>query len=199
VYTQSGTYTDTLTTLNGCDSIVSLNLTITELPIVTAESVSASCELPNGTATANATGGSGNYSYSWSNGATGSFITGLASGSYSVIATDQNGCASSIQVTVLCDSTIAICELSTPNAFTPDGDGINDKFCPLTNCTLEDYEFSIYNRWGELIFKTSNQTDKWDGKFKGSACSVGVYVYAISYKFPSQQTKNAYGNITLLR
>ncbi|MCX6323737.1 MAG: hypothetical protein NTZ41_05995, partial [Sphingobacteriales bacterium] len=102
VYTQSGTYTDTLASVNGCDSIVSVNLTITGLPTVAASSVSASCGLPNGTATATATGGSGNYTYSWSNGATGNFVTGLASGNYSVTATDQNGCASSpTQVTVL--------------------------------------------------------------------------------------------------
>ncbi len=284
-YNQTGTYLDTIINNNGCDSIIQLNLTITGLPTVAASSVSASCELPNGTATATATGGSGNYSYSWSNGSTGNFVTGLSSGNYVVTATDQNGCASSIQVTVLsdsptgvsitandtclensipfsilteatissitwnfgdpssganntstsltpshifsatgtynirsivnfscgvdtifktltitnCDSTIDICELYTPNAFTPNGDGINDKFYPLTICPFEDYEFLIFNRWGELIFETSNQTDKWDGKYKGSGCEVGVYVYLITYKFPSQQTKNVYGTITLLR
>ncbi|MFN4930820.1 MAG: gliding motility-associated C-terminal domain-containing protein, partial [Bacteroidota bacterium] len=51
-------------------------------------------------ATATATGGAGNYAYSWSNGATGNFISGLTSGSYSVIATDQNGCSASSQVIV---------------------------------------------------------------------------------------------------
>jgi gliding motility-associated-like protein len=76
---------------------------------------------------------------------------------------------------------------------------INDKFYPLTNCTFEQYEFLIYNRWGELFFKTSNQTNKWDGKYKGSDCSSGLYFYKITYKFPSQQTKDAYGSITLLR
>jgi gliding motility-associated-like protein len=284
-YNQTGTYLDTIINSNGCDSIIQLNLTITGLPTVTTSSVSASCGLPDGTATATATGGSGNYSYSWSNGATGNFVTGLSSGNYVVTATDQNGCASSIQVTVLsdpptdvsitandtclensiqfsiitsapisninwnfgdslsganntstsitpthifsatgtysiraivnfscgidtifktltitnCDSAIYVCELYTPNAFTPNGDGINDKFYPLTICTFEHYECLIFNRWGELIFKTSNQTDKWDGKYKGSDCSVGVYVYLITYKFPTQQTKNAYGTITLLR
>ena len=98
-----------------------------------------------------------------------------------------------------CDSTIAICELYTPNSFSPNGDMINDKFYPLTNCTFEQYEFLIYNRWGELFFKTSNQTNKWDGKYKGSDCSSGLYFYKITYKFPSQQTKDAYGSITLLR
>jgi gliding motility-associated-like protein len=91
------------------------------------------------------------------------------------------------------------CQLFVPKAFTPNGDGINDKFCPLTICSFQHYELLIFNRWGELIFKTSNQTNKWDGKYKGSDCSAGVYIYTITYKFLSQQTKNAYGSITLLR
>ena len=98
-----------------------------------------------------------------------------------------------------CDSAVAICELYTPNSFTPNGDMINDNFYPLTNCIFEQYEFLIFNSWGELIFKTLNQTDKWDGKYKGSDCSAGVYVYKVTYKYPSQQTKDAYGSITLLR
>ena len=97
-----------------------------------------------------------------------------------------------------CDNTLDTCELYTPNGFTPNGDGINDNFYPITICTFEYYEFLIFNRWGEVIFKTSNQTDKWDGKYKGSECPIGIYVYQITYKFPSQQTKIDYGTITLL-
>ncbi len=98
-----------------------------------------------------------------------------------------------------CDSTIDVCKLYMPNAFTPNGDGINDKFNPSTICKFEHYEFFIFNRWGELLFETSNQTDKWDGKYKGAECPDGVYVYLIIFRFPTQQTKNAYGSITLLR
>jgi gliding motility-associated-like protein len=97
-----------------------------------------------------------------------------------------------------CDSTIDVCELYTPNSFTPNGDNVNDNFYPITICTFEYYEFLIFNRWGEVIFKTSNQTDKWDGKYKGSDCPIGVYFYQITYKFPTQQTKIDYGTITLL-
>jgi gliding motility-associated-like protein len=100
VYAQTGMYSDTLLSINGCDSIIQLNLTISGFPNVTASSISGTCGQPNGTATATATGGAGNYAYSWSNGATGNFISGLTSGSYSVIATDQNGCSASSQVIV---------------------------------------------------------------------------------------------------
>jgi gliding motility-associated-like protein len=99
-YTQSGVYSDTLINAAGCDSVINLTLNITGFPAVNVSSVSGTCGQPNGTATATATGGSGNYAYTWSNGATGSFISGLSSGSYSVIATDQNGCSATSQVIV---------------------------------------------------------------------------------------------------
>ena len=98
-----------------------------------------------------------------------------------------------------CDSIAKECKLFVPNAFTPNSDGINDKFYPVTSCTFQQYEFLIFNRWGELIFQTSNQTDQWDGKNKGSDCSAGVYVYFIIYKFPLQSTKSVKGKIALLR
>jgi gliding motility-associated-like protein len=107
-------------------------------------------------------------------------------------------CATTTTSTITVNSR-PICELYTPNAFTPNGDGINDKFYPSTICTFDYYEFLVFNRWGGLIFKTSNQSEKWDGKFKGADCPLGVYVYFITYKFPSQQTKNVNGIITLLR
>jgi gliding motility-associated-like protein len=100
IYNQTGIYNDTLITALGCDSIIQLNLTITGLPALTTSSGSGTCGQANGTAMASATGGAGNYAYTWSNGATGSFITGLSSGSYSVIATDQNGCSTASQVIV---------------------------------------------------------------------------------------------------
>ncbi|MFN4854438.1 MAG: gliding motility-associated C-terminal domain-containing protein [Bacteroidota bacterium] len=71
------------------------------LPInLSVSSQASSCNFPNGTATVNATGGSGNYAYTWSNGATGIFNTSLAEGSYTVTATDQNGCSAQAQVNV---------------------------------------------------------------------------------------------------
>jgi gliding motility-associated-like protein len=101
-YTTSGNYSAFFpnSSTQGCDSTATLNLNITGFPTVNVSSVSGTCGQPNGTATAIATGGSGNYAYTWSNGATGSFISGLSSGNYSVVATDQNGCSSASQVIV---------------------------------------------------------------------------------------------------
>jgi gliding motility-associated-like protein len=83
----------------GVDTIL-FQIQINGLPTLSVSAVSGTCGQPNGTATATATGGLGNYAYTWSNGATGSFISGLSSGNYSVIATDQNGCSSTSQVIV---------------------------------------------------------------------------------------------------
>jgi gliding motility-associated-like protein len=91
------------------------------------------------------------------------------------------------------------CQLYIPNVFTPNNDELNDGINPITNCIYEDYQFLVFNRWGQLVFKTPNQADKWDGEINGSDCPDGVYVYRINYKFPSQQTKSTTGTITLLR
>ncbi|MCX6324126.1 MAG: gliding motility-associated C-terminal domain-containing protein, partial [Sphingobacteriales bacterium] len=175
----------------------SINITFNSAPTVNLGNDTTLCQgqsvtLNGGLAT----------SYLWSNGSTASSINASTSGTYWVQA--NNGqCfkrdSVSIDISNCEPNVFTPCQLFVPKAFTPNGDGINDKFCPLTICSFQHYELLIFNRWGELIFKTSNQTNKWDGKYKGSDCSAGVYIYTITYKFLSQQAKNAYGSITLLR
>lgn len=66
-----------------------------------------------------------------------------------------------------------------PNAFTPDQDGVNDKFGAV-GINAEKYDLKIFNRWGELLFESNNITHKWDGSHKGKLVSDGVYVYTFS-------------------
>lgn len=69
-----------------------------------------------------------------------------------------------------------------PNAFTPNGDGDNDIFKPVLNQDLTNYVFCIYSRWGELIFKTTDPMEGWDGNTSGdNGASVGVYVWELRY------------------
>ncbi len=98
-----------------------------------------------------------------------------------------------------CKDDTVVCQLFVPNIFTPNADGANDKFYPICNCSFEQLEWSVFNRWGELIFNTTNPNDKWDGRFKGVECADGVYFYTIQYKLPSQPAKSMYGTTTLLR
>jgi gliding motility-associated-like protein len=100
VYTQSGTYSDTLTTAAGCDSIVSVSLNITGLPALSATTTADSCAEGVGTAVVNVSGGTAPYTYVWSNGATGSQQANLNGGFYNVTVTDQKGCTSTALVSV---------------------------------------------------------------------------------------------------
>ena len=88
-------------------------------------------------------------------------------------------------------------QLFFPNAFTPDGDGINESFGPGTRY-IEQFEMSVYDRWGQLVYSTEDVNKPWDGKVGGADPVTGVYVYkfkAVGHLFPSQE---GYGHVTLL-
>lgn len=100
VYTQSGTYSNIYTTINGCDSVVSVNLTINNAPVIAVTATPDTCGRESGTATATVTGTNFPYSYSWSNGSTTNSIGNLVSGNYTVTITDNNGCTTTNQITI---------------------------------------------------------------------------------------------------
>lgn len=133
------------------------------------------------------------------------FIVYPSIGSYNVVAVVNYGCKKDTLTTIVnitnCDSLKSICDLYFPNAFTPNNDGVNDFFYPLKkgNCLLEEYNISIFNRWGALIASNSNPEYKWNGKFKNEDCPLGTYFYFVSYKFSNQIKKIIKGDITLIR
>jgi len=71
-------------------------------------------------------------------------------------------------------------KLFVPNAFSPNGDGLNDEFLPF-NENLISFNMQIYNRWGEMLYNSSNSNRGWNGLFQGKYCQQGVYMYVISY------------------
>jgi gliding motility-associated-like protein len=94
------------------------------------------------------------------------------------------------------------CYIDIPNAFTPNGDGINDYFLPrpLLAKGLATFKLSIYNRWGQLIFETEQIEGRgWDGKLNGVEQPEGVFVYKLDATFKDGQIENRQGNITLIR
>lgn len=100
VYNQSGSYADTLVTVNGCDSILSLNLTINNSPTLTTLGKPDTCARATGSATAIASGGSGTYLYTWSEGTTGNSLSNVTAGNYTVTVTDQKGCTAVNQISI---------------------------------------------------------------------------------------------------
>ena len=90
-------------------------------------------------------------------------------------------------------------EVYIPNAFTPNGDGVNDVFS-VYGIGLESVGLKIFNRWGEKIFDSGdNQWASWDGTYQGVLQPVGVYVYYAELMFLDGTKKVKEGSITLIR
>jgi gliding motility-associated-like protein len=130
---------------------------------------------------------------------TGDTTSGILAGSPAVYYTTVtiNGCSATDSVWVKNN-----CYINIPNAFTPNGDGVNDYFFPrqlLTNGATA-FSMNIYNRWGQEIFETTNTEGQgWDGKFNNEAQPEGVYIYLIDITFQDGEKQHHQGNITLLR
>lgn len=111
--------------------------------------------------------------------------------------------------TVGCSDTMSIVynytipDLNMPNAFTPGNDQLNNYFLPaLPRKSLEPYTFQIFNRYGQMLFETSNPFQGWDGTFRNELCPPGVYVWVVNYnKIKNEQQERATkrGVVTLLR
>ncbi|MCD6011214.1 MAG: domain containing protein [Flavipsychrobacter sp.] len=108
-----------------------------------------------------------------------------------------NGCQSTDTVEVFND-----CYINLPNAFTPNGDGMNDYFFPRELLTrgLTTFRMDIYNRWGELIFTTESLDGRgWDGSYNGQMQPQGVFIYVLHATFKDGQRFDHKGNVTLLK
>jgi gliding motility-associated-like protein len=68
--------------------------------------------------------------------------------------------------------------LYAPNAFSPNGDGVNDHF-QIKGQGVEDYNLEIYNRWGQMVFQSENINTRWNGEYRGKQAPIGTYVYQV--------------------
>ncbi len=133
--------------------------------------------------------------YDWSTGESASSIVVTQPGTY--WATSKGACAVTDSINVIRD-----CYLNIPNAFTPDGDGLNDYFLPreLLSSGVKTFKMDIYNRWGENIFTTTAIDGRgWDGKYNGVSQPMATYVYIIDVEFNNNLKKNYKGNVILVR
>jgi gliding motility-associated-like protein len=99
---------------------------------------------------------------------------------YHVLVTTPDGCSAEDSILVNVTTSNSGYKVYMPNAFTPNGDGINDCFGVKHLAQITSLEFSIYNRWGERVFYTTNQSRCWDGTFNGKKLAADVFVYQIS-------------------
>jgi gliding motility-associated-like protein len=140
---------------------------------------------------------SGAETYYWLGNTSDSIIEFIADNSMTlyVEGVDSNSCVNSNNIDISLDDCVV---LYFPNSFTPDGDGLNDVFKPDGDFTgITNYSFSIFNRWGEQLFRTKDFEEGWDGYYKGRK-KAGVYVYKVKYKTISGTVFEKAGTVILL-
>ncbi|HEX5152033.1 MAG TPA: gliding motility-associated C-terminal domain-containing protein [Parafilimonas sp.] len=92
------------------------------------------------------------------------------------------------------------CKVFVPSAFTPNGDGLNDKFRPIIDCQALNYKFSVYNRFGQIEFSTENINDAWNGTIKSFPAISGTYIWRVAYRNPNDKKDyQKSGTVVLIR
>jgi len=192
---QAGSYTLVVEDAMKCKKSTTVELIVMESPVIAFSGYDTLFVEPGYILDAGNTA----RSYWWNTGDTTSQITIDSTGLYSVEAESGQGCKSTEAVWVLWAGK----SFFIPNAFTPNGDGLNDVFGAIPRLDyVNQYRISIFNRWGQMIFDTSDLNQGWDGTFKGEACQAGVYVYRIVYQdfgMGTQENKVMEGTVMLVR
>ena len=127
-------------------------------------------------------------------------IEGIETTDYLVTFSD-NSCVSTdtFKVIVVDPEDVQCDDLILPNVFTPNGDGINDQFGILNGFIVQDLElFQVFDRWGEIVFSTTDKTEKWDGEFNGKSVNSNLLLYKILYTCDGKQISKT-GSVSILR
>lgn len=135
---------------------------------------------------------------SWSTGKTTPQITISKAGLYWLEATDANYCIGRDSILVSLKNN-CISGFHVPTAFTPNGDGKNDTFHPLIFGNVKLYRFVVYNRWGEVVFKSNKIAQGWDGEFLGKLQDTNVFIWTCVYQIEGSEAKSEKGTVTLVR
>lgn len=192
----SGSYVFYLTqTINGCESDPSLvTVNVLNSPAVDLPEDTALCLHQKVTLGKQVEG----MQYLWNTGSTNCCIDVHENGVYRLKAFNYCGTAEAETIVQFSD-----CEhcIWASNAFTPNGDGLNDAFEIKNLCPLKTFQIRIYNRFGQLVFSSDNISRHWDGTFNGTPCDASTYFYYL--KAEAEQTEapeiKQKGDIILIR
>jgi len=100
---------------------------------------------------------------------------------------------------IIDDPTTKHKELLIPNAFTPNNDGRNDVFKVLNITDEKLIDFKVFNRWGTILFRTTDANQGWDGTNKGQPQPIGVYGYVIQIGYSDGYVETYKGTVTLIK
>jgi gliding motility-associated-like protein len=117
--------------------------------------------------------------------------------------TDTNGCTATASIRIQVNKRRYV---FIPDAFTPNGDGLNDIFAIYTGKGVEEIQFlRVYNRWGSLMYQQDSIAPEdsamtgWDGQFNGEPMDMGVYIYTASIRFLDGTVLLYRGEVMLIR
>jgi gliding motility-associated-like protein len=262
-----GTYTVSVSDGNNCSSSSEVIIQMS-MPTVSVKSTQNVCPGKSDGMITTTSGGTG-YTYTWSNGSSGSTVSGLSADTYSVTVADVNGCTAAtsaeieqfqnptpsvdpgeiilsgqkiqllaaggitylwspseslsdastnnpvanparttVYTVVVTDQNnctamdsveIVVLDIFIPSAFSPNGDGQNDVLFVRLNDTPPVFSVLIYDRWGELVFETSDPAVGWDGTFRGKMEDTGVFTYLLEITAFDGKKIIKKGNVSLIR
>ncbi len=113
-----------------------------------------------------------------------------------LIVADSAGCADTTSHVLKVENN---CYIAVPTAFTPNGDGLNDYLYPLNAYKATNLTFRVFNRYGQLVFETTDWTRKWDGNMDGNPMRADVYVWMLTYTDQSNKKISLKGSTLLIR
>lgn len=126
-----------------------------------------------------------------------SILQPLKAGTYQYEIADTNGCALNGSASIT--SPFQNCLVVMPTAFSPNGDGNNDLFRPRVYDAVKQYQLSIFNRWGTIVFQTQDPQSGWDGTFKGMMQDQQAFIYVCSFYDRNNEKQEFRGSVVLVR
>jgi gliding motility-associated-like protein len=135
--------------------------------------------------------------YLWSTGSMQPTLQVDKPGIYRLKVTDNSNCAGADSIRII--QKICMEGVYIPTAFTPNNDNLNDVFRPMVFGIVVKFEFSLYNRFGELIYQTNEPGKGWDGRWKGILQPANTYAWVCSYQLEGGEAKVEKGMVTLIR
>lgn len=201
-------YSVTVTNAQGCELVLTTSVKIEDLSGL--EISAEPTEICLGESTTISVTGCEDCNYTW----TGPGIISPTDGPIVTVTPDEDGavtytvvvekegCTETLSIPIIVTELICTSEyFFLPNAFTPNGDGINDVLRVRSNFLekISGFELQIYNRWGDLVFKTLNPDEGWDGTFKGKELPPDVYGFFMNVDCPTGEDVMTQGNISLLK
>lgn len=189
---QAGYYKITLpSNTGGCDTLAVYNISVKSPPVI--HLLSDTCLILGQTLLLDP--GQGYPQYEWQDGSTQPTMTVSMPDLYWVKVSNECGSVSdSIKVTMNCLPRIFI-----SSAFTPNGDGMNDIFRILNVHGQKLIMFNVYNRWGQMVFHTTNISQGWDGMYNGMPAEQGAYIYLVKIINLAGKQKVYKGSVLLIR